>query len=123
MAYAIKKDGLSWRAVDSKKDCTTDEIYSENQPELIVEMTELIVEMGKENALNAVTVKTSSGKIFNGNETARNNMLSAIVASDYLKQTKSNWRLADNTVAEVTLDEIKEALALSIQKVGEIITS
>lgn len=77
----------------------------------------------KVEALNTITVTTSSGKVFDGNETARLNMLSAITAAGVVGQTSANWKLADNTVKNVTLDELKEALALAIQRVGEIVTA
>ncbi|TFW71512.1 hypothetical protein C3Y98_05290 [Methylotenera oryzisoli] len=90
------------------------------------ELDELAVIQAKKDkllALNSITVTTSSGKIFDGNETARNNMLSAITAANFIGQTTANWKLADNTIALVTLDEVHEALALSIQRVGEIVTA
>lgn len=77
----------------------------------------------KAELLASITVTTQSGKTFDGNETARNNMLSAIFSADLIGQTESDWKLADNTVANITLDELKEALALSIQRVGEIVLS
>ena len=77
----------------------------------------------KEQALASITVTTTSGKVFDGNETARNNMLSAISSATFLNQTEAYWKLADNTVVLITLDELKEALALSIQRVGEIVTA
>lgn len=77
----------------------------------------------KVEALNTITVTTSTGKVFDGNETARLNMLSAITAAGIVGQNSANWKLADNTVATVTLDELKQALALAIQRVGEIVTA
>ena len=77
----------------------------------------------KLQALATITVTTSSGKVFDGNETARINMLSAIQSATFLNQTQAGWKLADNTVDIVTVDEIKEALALAIQRVGDIVTS
>lgn len=76
----------------------------------------------KQEALKTLTVTTTSGKVFDGNETARVNMLSAITAAAIIGQTTANWKLADNTTALVTLDEIKEALTLAIKRVGEIVT-
>lgn len=35
MSYAIRKDGLGWRAVDSSADCAPDEEYADAQPALI----------------------------------------------------------------------------------------
>lgn len=77
----------------------------------------------KQKALAEIVVTTTSGKTFDGNETARLNMLSAITAAGVVGQTSSQWKLADNTVEVVTLDEIKEALALAIQAVGAIVTA
>lgn len=77
----------------------------------------------KEIAKANIKVTTSSGKTFDGNESARNNMLSVIIASDILGETETSWKLADNTVATIILAELKEALALSIQKCGRIIMS
>lgn len=74
-------------------------------------------------ALNSIVVVTTKGNSFDGNESARNSMLAAIQASDTTKTTTTLWKLSDNSIVEVTLDEVKEALAMSIQKVGTIITS
>lgn len=127
MGYAIRKDGQGWRAVESINDCTIDETFSKTEPSpsqfQIAELAAIDAKKIKDAALNAITVTTVSGKVFDGNETARTNMLSAITGASFLGQTSANWKLADNTVALVTLDEVKEALALSIQRVGEIVTA
>lgn len=75
----------------------------------------------KEKALNTIVVTTQAGNTFDGNETARNNMMSAIMAAEIVGQTTSNWKMANNETVLITLDELKEALALSIQRVGEIV--
>ena len=75
----------------------------------------------KRAALDSIIVVTKSGKSFDGNETARVNMLSAITASEISGQTEAGWKLADNTLAMVNVSEIKEALALSIMRVGQIV--
>jgi len=76
----------------------------------------------KQAKLASIVVTTSSGKIFDGNETALVNMLSAITASEISGQTEAGWKLADNTLAMVNVSEIKEALALSIMRVGQIVS-
>lgn len=43
MSYAIRKDGQGWRAVNSKEDCTKDEIFSETQPLPIAENTQFVI--------------------------------------------------------------------------------
>lgn len=75
----------------------------------------------KRAALDSIIVVTKSGKSFDGNEAARVNMLSAITASEISGQTEAGWKLADNTLAMVNVSEIKEALALSIMRVGQIV--
>lgn len=77
----------------------------------------------KVEQLSTLVVTTSQGNTFDGNETARLNMVSAIQSAELLGQISSNWKLADNTVKEISLNELKEALALSIKKVGEIVTN
>lgn len=58
---------------------------------------------------------------FDGNDKARLNMLSAIQSAEVVGIDKTYWKLADNTVAEVTVGELKQALAKAIQRVGEIV--
>jgi hypothetical protein len=75
----------------------------------------------KTKALSGIKVTTSIGNTFDGNETARLNMVSAINSAQFLGLTEANWKLADNTVVPVTLAELQEALALSIQEVGRVV--
>ena len=75
----------------------------------------------KTNALNSITVTTTNGNTFDGNETARGNMTSAILSAEVLGKTEDTWKLADNTSVVVTVQELKQALALSIQEVGRIV--
>lgn len=71
--------------------------------------------------LNQIVVTTSNGNMLDGNETARNNMLSAIVSAELINKTEEYWKLADNSTKLIALNELKEALALSIQEVGNIV--
>ncbi len=75
----------------------------------------------KQHKLATLTVTTASGKTFDANETARNNMLVALQAASILNIIESEWKLADNTVAIISTDELKEALSLSIQAVGDLV--
>lgn len=75
----------------------------------------------KAELLAAITVTTQSGKTFDGNETARTDILSALTAGELIGATSTNWKLADNTVAIVTRDELLEALSLAIQEKGRIV--
>ncbi len=48
-------------------------------------------------------------------------MSSVIISADLVGRTEDEWKLADNTTKVITLDELKEALALSTQEVGRIV--
>jgi hypothetical protein len=71
-------------------------------------------------ALDTIMVEVN-GKVFDGNDKARLNILSAIQASQVVNMESTYWKLADNTVAEVTVEELKEALSKAIQSVGSIV--
>ena len=75
----------------------------------------------KTYTLNSITVTTTNGNTFDGNETARINMISAILSADSIGKTEETWKLADNTTVLVTLMELKQALALAVQEVGRIV--
>lgn len=61
------------------------------------------------------------GHVFDANETARNNMMAAILSAELIGKTEESWKLADNSVVVVTLAQLKETLAKAIQAVGEIV--
>lgn len=61
--------------------------------------------------MNALTVTTASGKEFDGDEISQSRMARAVVSIDPLETT--HWVLADNSVALVTREELKEALKLA----------
>jgi len=84
---------------------------------------EVLLKTEKEYKLRTIVVTTQNGNTFDGNETARNNMTSAIISADVIGRTEEYWKLADNTVKLIQLAELKEALALSIQEVGSIVTA
>ena len=75
----------------------------------------------KDYRLQTIKVTTTNGNEFDGNETARNNMLSLITSAEFIGKTEEYWKLADNSIVLVQLPELKEALALSIQEVGNIV--
>lgn len=101
---------------------------SKEVQDYLAEQNKMAVEVQKKQdkaqALASIVVTTKSGKTFDGNEAARNNMQQTLTAAQLLgdsapKSTK--WKLADNTLADVTVSEIGEALVLSIQRVGQIV--
>lgn len=75
----------------------------------------------KQELLDSIVVTLPSGKQFDGDETARNNMLCAITIAGFTGQTSSSWKMADNSTQTVTVDDLKQALALAMQRVGQIV--
>ena len=93
---------------------------AENKEAELEAQTKIELKAAKELALNSITV-TVNGNSFDGNETARGNMTSAILSAEIIGKTEDTWKLADNTSAVIIIAELKEALALSIQEVGRIV--
>jgi hypothetical protein len=85
------------------------------------EQLEAEAKQAKELALASITVTTQSGKVFDGRDIDQQRMVSAIISADVVGLTETYWKLADNSVELITLNELKEALALSIQALGAII--
>jgi len=75
----------------------------------------------REEAVTKLTVQIESGKSFDANKEARINIISAILSSEFLDVTETPWKLSNNTIATVTLDELKEANALALAKFGNTI--
>lgn len=75
------------------------------------------------NTVKALTVTTSSGKVFNSDEPAQDRMVRVLKVADLTGQTSCPWVLADETVATVTKAELEEALCLSVQAMGAVWTS
>ena len=67
-------------------------------------------------SIGTATVTTSTGKEFDANLEARQNLADAILANSYIGVAETVWRLADNTEATVTIEELKEAHLLALQK-------
>lgn len=66
--------------------------------------------------VNEITV-TVDGLEFDGNEIAQSRMLRTINA---MESGTVKWVLHNNTVQEVTIEQLKEALKLSVQAMNEI---
>ena len=68
--------------------------------------------------VEAITVTTQSGKVFDGDEAAQNRMSRAVNAMD--EADTLPWVLANNTIAQVTCAELREALKLAGAAMAEI---
>ena len=75
----------------------------------------------KEHLLQSITVTTSSGKTFDGDELSQTRMARALQIGAFTGQTSTAWKLADDTVEQVTYVELQEALTLAMIEVGKIV--
>lgn len=96
----------------------------EPQPEKTAE--ELAVEalaakkLLRQQLVDAITVTTSTGKVFDGNEDAQRRLNNAISVAAITGETSCTWVLANDVPTTVTIDEIKEAFALAFQAMGAV---
>lgn len=65
----------------------------------------------REDAVSKIVVTISDGLMFDGDEASQNRMARVMAVSS--KKTKTWWKLADNSVQEVTTKQLQEALELA----------
>lgn len=70
--------------------------------------------------VDAIVVTVSTGKVFDGNEEAQSRMSRAIQTAEIAGIESTTWVLANNVPTVVTLLELKEALVLSMQAMGDV---
>ena len=70
--------------------------------------------------VDAITVTTSTNKVFDGNEEAQSRMSRAIQTAQIANIPSTTWVLANNVPTTVTLAELQEALVLSMQAMGAV---
>ena len=75
----------------------------------------------KVEALDRITVTTSAGNTFDGRDKDQLRMLAALQSAQFLGMFNTRWKLSDNSVVQVSVEDLREALALSIQEIGKII--
>lgn len=119
--FAYELDGSQDFLIGDKVLMPQNEVEAHLKPKPTQADLEAKAKAEKLQALATITVTTQSGKTFDGNETARTDILSALTTGQLIGKTTTNWKLADNSVALVTRDELLEALALAIQEKGRIV--
>lgn len=72
-------------------------------------------------AVNSIIVEVD-GLVFDGDEQSQRRMLAAIHASEDAGIESTIWRLADNTEAAVTVEQIRQAHSLAIIEQGKLWT-
>lgn len=93
-------------------------------PEVPEEVALLNAKAERAEAVSRITVVVD-GMVFDGDETAQDRMARAITmftSSGLPPDTTTEWVLADNTVAQVTVNQLAKALLLAGQKQTELWT-
>ena len=85
-------------------------------------LTDTIIPITREQLVAELDVTTSTGKVFDGDEKSQDRMLRAISIANINGQTETQWKMADNSVQTVTLEELQEALTLAGQEMSRIWT-
>lgn len=80
---------------------------------------EYIFKLVRSAQVHSITVEVD-GLVFDGDENSQRRMLSALAAADILGLQSMQWRLADNTVVEVTKDQLTKAHAKAILAQGAL---
>jgi hypothetical protein len=82
-------------------------------------------EQRKQSALAAIKVRTTTGKLFYGDEKSRVDISDAISLSAEYNVTTTIWKLAEefdgSKLVVVTIDELKEARRLALEEKAKII--
>lgn len=86
-------------------------VYTPRTPEQIAQIQLNKAKTSRQALVQQITVTTSTNKVFDGDESSQDRIARAISALD--PQETTNWVLADNTVAVVTREELREALRLA----------
>ena len=83
-------------------------------------------ELAKAKAERAQAVRnikvTVADKVFDGDESAQSRMTRAIQVAEISGLTQTEWVLANNEVAVVTLEEMKEALSKAMLEMSKLWT-
>lgn len=90
-------------------------------PELTEEQRRAQWKLEREQQVAAIVVKTKGGRRFDGDETSQSRMARAIVSLEAQAPTATvRWTLADNSLAYVGAEELREALTLAGLRQSEL---
>lgn len=84
------------------------------------EDSEAIAKAMKYYLVSQIKVTTSLGNTFDGDEISQDRMTRAISISLSTGKVTTRWKLANNTIIEVGLEELREALALTGEEMSKI---
>lgn len=124
--YTFKSADVDESADAEIRDYLVTAVIGDYTPPLQAELdaqTAVNLLQAKKEALSSITVTTSNGNTFDGDETARGDMLSVLREADRTGETTTAfWVLADNTLLQpCTYAELEEAHSLAIRRKGEVL--
>lgn len=91
-----------------------DPVYEPSPIELVVK-----AKRQRDREVENLVVEVN-GKAFDGNEVAQSRMTRAIQMMELNRQESVEWVLHDNTVATVTLDDLKQAFAQAVKEQNDL---
>lgn len=84
---------------------------------------ELLAQAKRERAKQVAAIKVEvDGMTFDGDETSQSRMARALEVASITGMGSTVWVLADNTVAEVTVAQMQQALSKAMLAMGELWT-
>ena len=116
-------DGISFYQGDMQindREATVEEVLAYDSERSTMQLQSQ-TKQAKMEALGRITVTTAAGNTFDGRDKDQLRMLAALQSAQFLGLFNTPWKLADNSVIQVSVEELREALALSIQATGNII--
>lgn len=97
--------------------------YVEVQPTEAELAAQQLAEAKRLRSAQVANIKVEvNGKTFDGDEAAQRRMTSALKVAEITGMESTQWVLADNTVATVTVAEMQEALSKAMLAMGELWT-
>jgi len=111
----IESTGRSLYAKAVSGEFGTVEPYAPSAQDILVQK-----KAQRKATVDSITVTVQSGKVFDGNEVAQSRMANCILVAGITGLTECTWILANNVPTTVTLAELQEALALSVQAMGAV---
>lgn len=88
-------------------------------PELTPERKAALAKRVRDMAVSAIVVEVD-GMVFDGNEESQSRMVRMIRSMEELNEPSCQWVLHDNSVATVTLAQLKMASSMAMKKQSEL---
>lgn len=95
-------------------------VFTKKSDEQLSELRLVKAKIERQATVDTIKVTTTTGKEFDGDEAAQARMSRTIQVAQIANIPSTTWVLANNVPTEVTLQELQEALVLSIQAMGAV---